>query len=295
VRDGPVVFLTSYEAAMRKRAVLRLHDVRDLTLVVQDHPGMMFGPPADVSRIVIATEGPQECVTASSLAEMIQFLVEPDTWAAELGTSIEERGGQLVVMQTPETHDKIAKLLVRLGWKYKRTVEVEAVLLRLGEPPEKPLAGLLDDGAARELMRKGEIMFRATSAGFANQRRYVFSAEQVRYVADIKAEKDVYDPQIRSLCDGFSLDVLPVHAEGSRSVTLDLKIYWSRLNGFSKKTVGKLRWKGGAGTLRVQEPDVRLKGAQTSICIPLGKWAAIEMSGERGMVVLLRAALWRDA
>ena len=74
---------------------LRIYDVRDLTEPELDKKAEVRWPE----------------VTAATLAEMIQSRVMPETWAAELGTSIEDREGRLVVMQRPRVHRLIDKLI----------------------------------------------------------------------------------------------------------------------------------------------------------------------------------------
>ena len=83
---------------------LREYDVRDL---------LAKAPPANAGYITIDGEKAKSQAT-SSLAEMIRSRIMPDTWAAELGASIEERGGQLVVMQRPRVHKLIEELLAIL-------------------------------------------------------------------------------------------------------------------------------------------------------------------------------------
>jgi hypothetical protein len=51
------------------------------------------------------------CGDASSMAEWIMRRVRPASWAPELGTSIEVRGGSLLIQQTPEVHAIIAQML----------------------------------------------------------------------------------------------------------------------------------------------------------------------------------------
>jgi general secretion pathway protein D len=99
---------------------LKIYDVRDLTHTITQFPGPELvlaedqsqyggggvGGPIDISEdeTVVAFE-------AGSLGDLIRERVRPTEWAAELGTSIEERDGKLVVMQKPEIHRLISQLL----------------------------------------------------------------------------------------------------------------------------------------------------------------------------------------
>jgi len=122
---------------LRGEVVLKIYDVRDLTAVVEDFPGPDLDLTANTGgggggggvNLFAAATPATGGVTVQSLAEMIQSRVKPDSWAAELGTSIEERGGQLVVMQRPEVHRLIDKLLESFRERQKLLVTVEARFL----------------------------------------------------------------------------------------------------------------------------------------------------------------------
>lgn len=99
---------------------LRVYDVRDLTSQITDFqaPEMVIG--ADVGGVGafgvgagISFTGGAEAgvVEAATLADIIQNHIQPTSWGEQLGTSIEDRGGKLVVMQRPEVHTLIAQLL----------------------------------------------------------------------------------------------------------------------------------------------------------------------------------------
>jgi len=120
---------------------LRIYDVRDLTEKVPDFPGpelMLEVGGADSGGgapglMLIDAEMDDDGVTAESLAEMISTRVRPGEWDASLGTSIEERGGKLVVMQRPEVHRLIDRLLESFRASQKLLVTVEARFLEIRE------------------------------------------------------------------------------------------------------------------------------------------------------------------
>ncbi|MHC4248779.1 MAG: hypothetical protein ACYS9X_06585 [Planctomycetota bacterium] len=120
---------------------LRIYDVRDLTEKVPNFPGpeLMLevggvdsggGAPG---LVLVDTGMDEDEVTADSLAEMISTRVRPGEWDASLGTSIEERGGKLVVMQRPEVHRLIDRLLESFRASQKLLVTVEARFLEIRE------------------------------------------------------------------------------------------------------------------------------------------------------------------
>jgi len=99
---------------------LKIYDVRDLTYQITQFPGpelIMTSPTGTTTGaaaggpITIEEAAPEAVFQAGSLAELIMNRVMPGSWAPELGTSIEERSGKLVVMQKPEVHRLISQIL----------------------------------------------------------------------------------------------------------------------------------------------------------------------------------------
>lgn len=118
---------------------LRIYDVSDLTLTVQDMPGPELQvQTVDISEggaaanpFVNAAEAP--AVTTASVADMIKAHVRPDTWDPAQGTSIEERSGRLIVMQRPQVHSLINQLLDNYRATQKIMVNIEARFLLIRE------------------------------------------------------------------------------------------------------------------------------------------------------------------
>jgi len=138
LRDS-AVFISTRDN-LRGDVLLRIYDVRDLTDDLPDYPGPEFQ--LEVGGVeslgggglaLMDTGMGGEEVTAGSIAELISSRVNPTEWAAELGTSIEERGGRLVVMQRPEVHRLIDKLLQSFRASEKILVTVEGRFLEIRE------------------------------------------------------------------------------------------------------------------------------------------------------------------
>ena len=45
------------------------------------------------------------------------------------------------------------------------------------------------------------------------------------------------------------------------------------------------------GSVKVQEPSLGDRQLKTSVCVPRGAWAAVDLPGESGCVVFVRAAV----
>ncbi|MHC4502298.1 MAG: hypothetical protein ACYTFI_03255 [Planctomycetota bacterium] len=141
LRDN-AIFISSREN-LKGDVILRIYDVRDLTEQIPDFPGPELQVEVgglDASSggggglvLIGPDEGTGDTVTAESLAEMISSRVRPGDWAPELGTSIEERGGKLVVMQRPQVHRLIDRLLESFRASQKLMVNVEGRFLEIRE------------------------------------------------------------------------------------------------------------------------------------------------------------------
>ncbi|MCX7804687.1 MAG: hypothetical protein N3A38_05795 [Planctomycetota bacterium] len=137
LRDDAIFI--SKPANLREDVTLRIYDVRDLTMEVHDFPG----PDLQLQTVTGAGAGgglpplppPPEApaVTVESISELIRTRIKPESWDVNLGTSIEQKGGRLVVMQRPEVHRLIDQLLANLRSAQKIQVVIESRFLTIRE------------------------------------------------------------------------------------------------------------------------------------------------------------------
>ena len=127
---------------LQAEAELRIYDVSDLTSNVPDFPGPEFqiqvgvdkgGAGAGGGAAAAFTKPPDTTPTLTNIADMIRNRVRPESWDATLGTSIEERGGRLVVMQRPEIHALVVQLLSNFRATQKMMINIEARFLTIRE------------------------------------------------------------------------------------------------------------------------------------------------------------------
>jgi general secretion pathway protein D len=115
--------------------------VRDLTHTISQFPapeliisGAGQAGAADQGGVIALEEAaPEQVFQAGSLADLIMNRVQPASWAPELGTSIEERNGKLVVMQKPEVHRIISQLLQRFREAQTLQVMVQSRFVEVRE------------------------------------------------------------------------------------------------------------------------------------------------------------------
>ena len=115
-----VLWITSEEEAFKGRTVLRIYDVRELTMRIRDFAGARIRLRSDESGapgiICIWPEDDEviERADADTLMDLIPEVVAADSWAQNPEASIITVMGMLVVRQTPEVHAEIATLLAQL-------------------------------------------------------------------------------------------------------------------------------------------------------------------------------------
>ncbi|MHC4202327.1 MAG: hypothetical protein ACYSU0_20235, partial [Planctomycetota bacterium] len=115
ITDGAVFVSTPRN--LQGEVALRVYDIRDLTQEFYGRPG----PSLDFSHTEI---GRSKDVIWGSIADMIMSRVQPCSWGADMGTSIEEGAGRLVALQKPKVHAEIEALLQALRAHRKRPLRV---------------------------------------------------------------------------------------------------------------------------------------------------------------------------
>lgn len=118
VREDGIVWISSADnPSVTGRMVVRLHDVRDLTVRVRDFPGTRIrlrgndnggggGP------IWEDEESPVEPIEVDVLQDIISENIAPDSWGDQ--ATIQTVAGQLLVRNSPEVHNQIREFLQNL-------------------------------------------------------------------------------------------------------------------------------------------------------------------------------------
>ncbi|MCK6470339.1 MAG: hypothetical protein L6R28_01220 [Planctomycetes bacterium] len=122
------IFITKKENIVED-LTLEVYDVRDLTTTITDFPGPRIelgvqdagGGGGGVGN-PFAQQAATTQITPADLATLIQEKLLPADFAGGGNASITEQNGQLVVMQRPEVHEKIRKLLQ--SFRETQTIQV---------------------------------------------------------------------------------------------------------------------------------------------------------------------------
>lgn len=169
----------------------------------------------------------------SSLAEMFQTRVRPDSWAPE--TSVEQFQGVLVVMQRPEVHRQIAKLLAGFRGSRAPQVRVAVKLLLLTNDLLKDVRGtgagaltvdaLQKLDAALKAGKSAKLVDAAELTTLSSRRRYVYLARRRR-------AKDAKGKLSEAIDHGMVLVVEP--AVSSDDGTIHAALKFTRLSKLRK-------------------------------------------------------------
>ena len=102
---------------LKERVVLRLHEVRDLQLRIEDFPGPdleLNYEDEQVGVVIIQALPPEPVFTDDLLLDLVRTMTGGNSWRENDNTGISIHNGRLVVTQTPEVQDQIALLLAKL-------------------------------------------------------------------------------------------------------------------------------------------------------------------------------------
>jgi type II secretory pathway component GspD/PulD (secretin) len=117
-RDGVIVIVPKEEAD--KDVVLKIYDVRDLLMKVEDHAGPVIElrPPGQaggaLTGVVFNLDPEPKQLTVEFITEMIKKNCGGTTWDTNPNASINLNNGLLMVSQTPKVHAEILGMVDKL-------------------------------------------------------------------------------------------------------------------------------------------------------------------------------------
>ncbi|MHC5053721.1 MAG: hypothetical protein ACYTKD_03270 [Planctomycetota bacterium] len=236
--------VTSTSALRSKRIELRIYSIHDLTLEIPDFPGPSIMPDTvdgfgGRRGVAFSAERERDLgMSAEAIAEFISTRVQPGSWDASLGTSVEERGGKLVIVQATEVHEEIERLLGLLRKNERRMVSFHVRALRAPSSEVKRALertardGTLEADAIERLTRlgrlePGRLLATTRFTCFNTQRTHGWGGERTDYVGDLEISGDSYDPVVLQLRQGLSADVRPVVSDDGRAMIQELRLGYS--------------------------------------------------------------------
>lgn len=209
---------------------MRIYDVAAITKIVNDFPG----PNADVSPAAASgvnpANPPQAAPEASiqGIADMIRNRIRPDSWDPNMGTSIEERAGMLVVLQTPGIHTLITDLLAKIAKDQHRQLCVQALIVDVEQDALIPFLGKCGKDFSEEDVRatakRGALHGAPQLSVLNTQRTHLLSGRKIAYLADYDISGDSPDPVIAEAIEGTVLDVRPTLSLDASAATVEVRL-----------------------------------------------------------------------
>ena len=223
-----------------RRVSFYAYAVEDLTRAVEDQPapsrvlkplGEPGREPNPFSRLAGSS------VTCANLADSIRRHVRPESWDPTLGTSIEERSGKLIVMQTEEVHSLIRRLLAGFRSRVGRQVAVDArtYAVRSADLDRiwRELRGrgvtppALDAQAFAELERLvqvggAEARYAGSSVVYNRQIGWLGQLKSRRMLVGYDISGDLYDPDMDTICTGTVIALCPSLSDDASWVSLSV-------------------------------------------------------------------------
>lgn len=230
LKDGAVL-ITPWQ--VNCDVLYKIFDMRDLVTAMSDSPGLTLEESLGYPAIIQDEAKDRMRGFVGEIAERILSTVHPGTWAAELGTSIEERDGRLVVVQAPAVMSAVEKFLAHLREEMFPQVRVEAKLVAAAESLLEELSALSEPGEgtvyltrvqlnliAGALMdgKQAELVHAASVTCFNGQRNHTDAGEQVEYFSNTQKKH-------RTTFLGTVLDVRPFVSFDRKYVTMDIRLY----------------------------------------------------------------------
>ena len=278
---------------------MRIYDVTSLISSIPDFPSSDYSPPsrgatngeapqANCFGIMPAVPGPP---TLTAISQMIHDRVRPESWDPALGTSIDERAGHLVVMQTPEVHKLIGKLLNDLSALEKTQIVIKGLLMTANDLPKETY---FDSAMLAKLSKSaGEtaVLARPRIVCYNTQRTHIVSGKEFSYIGNYNIVGDMYEPESRMGLDGYVLDVKPILSEDRKTVQVEVRftLYTNVQNtttdavlfaspiqkaspGGEKAMEGNAWEHSGTAKMPVDIPTSDTRKLRTQIVVPEGQW-----------------------
>ncbi len=192
------------------------------------------GQPGAIVQPSGKTKAPSSRFTLIKLKEIIGSMVEPASWDVRGGTaSMRHLGTMLLIMQTPEAHAKITKLLDAIrregGTLQSVTIEARWLLLdsdQLSELRSKSPSSQHVNREELERFTRSETSYRGQITCFSGQTTTIQGGEQRSAIVSaipVVGSSVGYQPVIRTVNVGATLTVQPMLLQGKNAVILNLK------------------------------------------------------------------------
>lgn len=292
---------------------MRVSDVSSITLPIRNYPGPEIGIQTSPSpALMMDSEMSEPEFSGETLVEMIRRNVSEDSWENDRN-SITYENGTLLVVQTPEVHERIGQFLATVRQARNRVISIDCTILTADASAVADLTkrgaapgqyALLDEAGTRALLDaatpggKVSIAKATRLTAFNGQRVHVADLRQVAFVQDYDVEiatgSAIADPVIGRCLEGVVADLWPrVDASGK---TFSIEV---RLSGVSLVRPIATFEPNTPSLGLLQLPVVDAQETKTTVVVPAGRTAVVcgasfagaGATGEQIAIALLRPSL----
>ncbi|MCD4656552.1 MAG: hypothetical protein K8S87_03300 [Planctomycetes bacterium] len=113
-----MVWMVTPEHYYDGRNIVKIYDVRDITMKIRDFPGVSIrlkgNSTGDNEIDWVEEEETYEPIIIDDLEDLIPDFVAKGNWDENPGASIQQLSGMLIIRQAPEVHYEIMKLLAEI-------------------------------------------------------------------------------------------------------------------------------------------------------------------------------------
>ncbi|MBI4616851.1 MAG: hypothetical protein HY720_24775 [Planctomycetes bacterium] len=133
-RSGALIIATEGAEEFKAKPIARLHDVRDLTLPINDFPGpdirLAAADTGGGTTGAIFQDEPSggTPITQEEIQELIRTTIAPESWDTE-GNAIRLVSGQLLIINGPDVHQEVERFLNELRTFSRAMVSIESRFL----------------------------------------------------------------------------------------------------------------------------------------------------------------------
>lgn len=264
----------------------RSYDVRDICTYFSDQPASYFSH----EFMQVAVDGPflqpppPRKLQAADLAVMLKELF--GARFQDPVNSVEEREGKLVIVQTPATHEAIAKSLTAL----RRFVAPQLTIrTRLIAARDIPAATFLDEADVDAVLRaEGSTLVASPRLTCLHrQRTHLSSGRALNYIHDLDVSGATYDPVVKTVFEGLAFEARPLMALDGAGVWVDLEVALKSDLVKSKRSFGAFSETGGAAApqatpvpsnrtllaqFELETVSFNSSSFQSHLFVPKGRW-----------------------
>lgn len=235
----------------------------------------------------------QDELAAEEVAELIQEMVEPDSWDED-GRWCRRSSDRLTVRSTPAVHAKIRAMLDAMTDLIADRINLEVTTYDASSADVGRLlaGGPVLDGARLDLIAKLRRISQARMSLAPGVRSTLAALERHRFTTGLLAQVAEgaagYEPHIETVLGGMVRELRAARSHDGTAIKLMARLDYAEVDGDIKR---RLAIRPGIGkadtsTFFLDRPEVKRRTLDTQLVIPTGGSAVLAVRGSQGRLQL---------